>query len=261
MKKITFKIPDDIHNYFNSKVWKKAYEIYRNHQIISIYAKNEKEIVAKVQGTALYTVLIKLENNKIIMDCNCPYWDNCKHEAAVLIYVKNHPEIEARNERISMTLPALDEFRLFLSSVLYELDSDEEYRHDNDTYNDGVNDCVDYIENTLASRKEKIQMLFLLMDNFCINRSVCSCFMNLYKEDNELCENLLCSYLMKKESSFYELSKIGDYLKSEIEKENYCTLIDNVIHKLDSNQISIMKSYLIRHEKAWNIVKKLFDKN
>lgn len=259
MKNIIVKVPHDIEHYFNSKVWGRAYEVYHNHQIVSVYAKNENEIVAQVQGTALYTVFIRLMNDHITMECNCPYWDYCKHEAAVVMYLKDHPEIELKDEEISMELSKLDEFKLFISSVQYELDSDETYRHDNEAYDNGVNDCVDFIENSLASRKEKLEMLILLMKNFVINRAVSSCLMRLYLEDFELCENVLYSYLEQEECLFYELCHIGDYQNNKNEKENYRMLINNMIQKLDSNQINMLKEYMVRHERAWDTVKNLFN--
>lgn len=259
MKKIVFNVPKDIASYFNSKVWRKAYGIYQNNQIISVYATNKNEIVAQVQGTTLYTVIIKNNEDRLSMDCNCPYWGNCKHAAAVLLYLKDHLEIELTDKKISMSLSELDEFRLFVSSVLYDLESDEEYRHDNKAYDMGTNDCVDYIENSLASREVKLEMLFLLMNNFSVNRAVSLCLMNLYKEDYDLIENIIYSNLIQNESLFFELCYVGDYLENKNEKENYRMLISNLIQKLDHNRIMDFKNYMLKHDKAWNLVNNLFE--
>lgn len=167
MEKIIFNVPSDIEEYFSSKVWGKAYEIVRNNQIKSVRAINKNEIVAQVQGTALYTVMIKKRHQDVIIECNCPYWDNCKHAAAVCLFLRNNPEVELTNEKISTNLSEIDEFRLFLSNVQYELDS-EEYCHDNEAYDSAINDCVDYIENCLAQRSDKIEMIFLLMNHFVL---------------------------------------------------------------------------------------------
>lgn len=259
MEKIEINVPKNMNKYFNTKVWRKAFEIYRNNQIISVKALNEKEIIAQVQGTACYTVTIKINNDQITMNCNCPYWENCKHEAAVLLYLRDNHEVELTNQKISPKLSELDEFRLFLSSVQYDLDSDEDYRHDNDAYNMGINDCVDYIENCNASREEKLEMLFLLIHNFNMNRMVCSCFMKIYQEDYKCCEDKIYSLFNQEEIICYELSHLGNYIKKENEKALYRMLIEHVQLKLNANQINTLKESLMRHQKAWEIVEQCFN--
>ena len=43
----------------------------------------------EVDGTRMYTVTVRLNGTKIVsISCDCPYWDNCKHEFAALCALK-----------------------------------------------------------------------------------------------------------------------------------------------------------------------------
>lgn len=80
--------------YFSNIILDRAEE-YADDESIDILKQTETQIKATVRGTAKYTVNIVLDNKQIMeMDCTCPYEDNCKHLAAVFMYLesKNKPQ-------------------------------------------------------------------------------------------------------------------------------------------------------------------------
>lgn len=45
-------------------------------------------------GNNIYEVIINFKDSKVdSMYCNCPYYGNCKHLAATLYYLDEHPEL------------------------------------------------------------------------------------------------------------------------------------------------------------------------
>lgn len=55
-------------------------------------------------------VLQKTEH-AVTIACNCPYFGECKHEAAVLQYLEKHPVLKIVNRPITMEFSHLDDLR------------------------------------------------------------------------------------------------------------------------------------------------------
>lgn len=70
---------------------------YYEYGHVRIKNASPKRVEAQVDGSRNYNVLITLKNSKITsMFCDCPYfegYDNCKHLAATLYYLENHPDL------------------------------------------------------------------------------------------------------------------------------------------------------------------------
>ena len=83
-------------NQVEAKILDRGFSYYENDQVEDIDQIEEKEFSATVLGSDEYTVFIKLseEHEIISSSCDCPYdWGNiCKHEVAVLYYLKDSEE-------------------------------------------------------------------------------------------------------------------------------------------------------------------------
>lgn len=52
------------------------------------------KITCDVRGTCDYYVTVTLSNGDVeLISCNCPYEFHCKHEAALLYYIEEHPDL------------------------------------------------------------------------------------------------------------------------------------------------------------------------
>lgn len=80
-------------NQVEPKILDRGCSYYENDQVEDIEQIEEREFSATVLGSDEYTVLIKLSKDLEILSssCDCPYdWGNiCKHEVAVLYYLKD----------------------------------------------------------------------------------------------------------------------------------------------------------------------------
>ncbi|MBE5909831.1 SWIM zinc finger family protein [Pseudobutyrivibrio sp.] len=72
---------------FKYHILERGYDYYVEDRI-EIVSADENEVNARVDGSEIYDVVIKVENGNVTqMECNCPYsakGNNCKHMAAVL---------------------------------------------------------------------------------------------------------------------------------------------------------------------------------
>jgi hypothetical protein len=61
---------------------------------VRIYDYSSEHVTSQVAGSRVYDVSIYFKDSEITsMYCDCPYWDNCKHMAATLYYLEDHPEL------------------------------------------------------------------------------------------------------------------------------------------------------------------------
>lgn len=83
---------DDFENFIEDKILDRGQSYYRNGYIDEVEEVEEGEYNATVSGSSEYTVNICLNEYGTVYhhDCDCPYdWGNfCKHEAAVLYYIR-----------------------------------------------------------------------------------------------------------------------------------------------------------------------------
>ena len=106
--------------YFKNIILERGYDYYQMNAVEIINASN-RSIDAKVIGSDAYDVRINFKNREIkSMYCSCPYYDYCKHQAAVLYYADNHPEIFPKNDDIDKLVKnvSLKDLREFLIEEL-----------------------------------------------------------------------------------------------------------------------------------------------
>lgn len=76
-----------------SKICDRGFDYYENDCVLEIEQVEKGEFSATVEGSEEYMVFVKLDKNLNILDhaCDCPYdWgDVCKHEVAVMYYLKD----------------------------------------------------------------------------------------------------------------------------------------------------------------------------
>lgn len=115
-------------NYIESKIRARGKSYYESGSIEEIERINQYEYSATVQGTAEYSVLIRLNQQQDIVHqtCDCPYdWgDHCKHVVAVFYHLKINKSILKTKAlgtigEIKEELDMLDKSEL--KSILFDL--------------------------------------------------------------------------------------------------------------------------------------------
>lgn len=84
---------DEVDELFEAQIKIRGMDYYSKNMVYSL-SKSLKKYIAFVQGSEFgkeYEVnIIMNEENKIQkMECNCPYPNNCKHEYAVILYIRD----------------------------------------------------------------------------------------------------------------------------------------------------------------------------
>ena len=78
------------------KIIDRGFSYYENDYVEDFEQVDKGEFIAIVEGSESYSITINLDKNLEIIDhsCNCPYdWgEYCKHEVAVLFYIKDNEE-------------------------------------------------------------------------------------------------------------------------------------------------------------------------
>ena len=110
---------DDWENYFKTEILERGQDYY-DINAVRIYTYSSNHVEAQVAGSRVYNVMINFKDSQIdSMYCDCPYfqgYDYCKHLAATLFYIEDHPELlkagEDVNDLILESTP--EELKLFL---------------------------------------------------------------------------------------------------------------------------------------------------
>ncbi len=140
------------------EISKRGYEYYKNN-LVSDVSKEEFGYSAKVMGSKVYNVSVKLAENIFLGgSCTCPYnetGDYCKHIAALLYYLNEHEidplkniidEIDIKDLKgflyniLNKNENLMDDFRINFSNHFPKLDKNIYVRK---IYND-IENCCDY---------------------------------------------------------------------------------------------------------------------
>ena len=82
------------------KIIDRGFSYYENDYVEDFEQVDKGEFTAIVEGSESYSIFINLDKNLEIIDhsCNCPYdWgEYCKHEVAVLFYIKDSEEYKKK---------------------------------------------------------------------------------------------------------------------------------------------------------------------
>ncbi|GHT29775.1 hypothetical protein AGMMS49574_07460 [Bacteroidia bacterium] len=84
---------DNFHKHISQKIYERGEEYYNYDSINNVEHDYPDTWKAEVEGSNLYSVEIKLNDDEIVSwECDCPYdyGDICKHVVAVLLYIKNN---------------------------------------------------------------------------------------------------------------------------------------------------------------------------
>ena len=130
------------------KIIDRGFDYYESDYVTDVDQVGKGEFCATVEGTEEYTVFIKLDKDLNITEhtCDCPYdWGNvCKHEVAVMYYIKdselyNQPieksifhrikqdlEKRGKKELIEMILNLSKRKKAIKEEIMWELDYEEE---------------------------------------------------------------------------------------------------------------------------------------
>lgn len=84
---------NDFEQHIDTTILERGFSYYENDYVEEVEQVDRGEFSAMVQGSDEYDVYIKLDRKGSLMahTCDCPYdWGNfCKHEVAVLYYIKD----------------------------------------------------------------------------------------------------------------------------------------------------------------------------
>ena len=88
--------------YFTSKILDRGCDYYDSNAV-RIYTYSKNHVESQVIGSKVYNVRINFnESNITSMYCDCPYPDYCKHLAATLYYIDDHPEILKKEDYLDL---------------------------------------------------------------------------------------------------------------------------------------------------------------
>ena len=193
--------------YFEDKILCRGLDYYESNAV-RIHDYSNEHVHAQVAGSSVYDVSIYFKDSKITsMYCDCPYWDNCKHLAATLYYIEDHPEL----------LESEDVNELIMSCTHAEL--------------------IDFLvlelpKNPKLTNKLKLFKNHGVSDDYYINRlensfSSSSNILNFLNEDiQELIE-------LKQYDLVFKLCKmVIDHVNSKLQY-GYFNMLEDIIYKLD----------------------------
>ena len=247
--------------HFESKILNRGYDYYKSNAV-RIYNHSNESVEAQVAGTSIYNLKINFKDSQIkSMYCNCPYGGNCKHLAAALYYIDDHPELFEKTDEHLEILSSLSHAELyeFLSKELPKnpdllnklklyknMDVDIEY------YQNKLKNCFDdsykvikFIDDDIHDLKDARQIdLILTFFRYIIT----------YGEE-ELC------YYSKYDDFDEIIDKIDDLinqLADEGFEDEVCDFLADYI--LNSDNFSISEIFTDTYSR-FRSVEELFDKN
>lgn len=96
---------------------------YYNSNAVRIIDYSPEHVIAEVAGSRVYDVSVYFENSDIhSMYCDCPYFEgygNCKHLAATLYHIDDHPELIEKKDYTKFLLEfSKDELIEFLNEEI-----------------------------------------------------------------------------------------------------------------------------------------------
>lgn len=150
--------------YFDGKILNRGMNYYESNAV-RLYSYSNTHVYAQVAGTMIYDVDIYFDDDLQIksMHCNCPYYDNCKHLAATLYYLEDHPEVLKKEDPIDLITSC--SHADLIEFLTRELAQNPELLAKLKLYkNKGVNEefYINKLENSFSSSSEILR--FLNMD-------------------------------------------------------------------------------------------------
>lgn len=144
--------------YFKDIILERGHDYYQM-DAVEILNASKNSIEANVMGRESYDVRISFKGDNITsMYCSCPYDDNCKHLAAVLYYMDNHPELfskdnDIRNLVCDASLNDLQEF------LIQELENDKDLLNRFKVFADSETDENFYVKKLNKSFSKPVNVI------------------------------------------------------------------------------------------------------
>lgn len=259
MTKIHFELPK-FKELYNRRIWSKGEKIYKAGDIYEAYAIDANHACCKVKGTIDYTVIITIEDDYLDVKCNCPYIGHCKHEVASLLYISKHPDLELVDKKPSQEISEVEEYKLYLSELEYDLDHQDFYDDDEFDDVDGSKTgemAVEYIDDCQCSIATKIDMLLACDKYFGLDQDAWDLIVRLYKEDTAAVINQ-----MTKNANDYSFVQsvvhIVEYVK-ENDLYIYEDIVKTLIKELSKTKFEELKNHILYIYKDIDVIETLFN--
>lgn len=217
---------DGVLSKYSNAILNRGRNIYKEGSVVDAYAIDIETACFSVKGTIDYTVVIRIQNDSVKLECNCPYFGDCKHEVAALYFLKEHPLLKVKNCPINMELNRLDEFKLEVQEQLYETECDDDF--EDYTMDERLQGLYATIINE-DDIETKLSMIFHLWRNFCINDDLWKYVMESYKQDPQTTKRVINNI------EDYVYNSMIKELISVIEDENQ-NVYDELIQCLKEKQ-------------------------
>lgn len=223
MEYYTFTLPAHVSSMFQGKIWNRGKELYEEESVEEAYAFDEKTVICKVKGTILYTVIIHFDEGEVNLECNCDYMDDCKHEVAALMYLKDHPQLPVKKKPYSLDVSELEEFVLRVSEA--ENDVEEEF----EDYDETVDALYDEFEE-VESVELRLQMLLCLNKTFSLNGRGTKIVKDLLDEDLDMVYQLLHHNEASEDFLFSLIISLAE-IENQDCRQSICSLIDYLLNE------------------------------
>ena len=87
-----------IKDLFPRKIYLRGLD-YFNRERVKLLKVDDESFIAQVTGSKAYIVRVADDEGYWQMDCDCPYWDDCKHEVAALLAAEKYYKMKPRERR------------------------------------------------------------------------------------------------------------------------------------------------------------------
>jgi hypothetical protein len=114
--------------HFSARVRERGYEYFRE-GLVTIRSGSKTHLLARVQGSRKYDVLLDLLGSEIAVSCDCPYYaseDYCKHIWAAIVAADNRSHLSAADSAKGLYMVDAEDVDLEEDSELDEEEDEEE---------------------------------------------------------------------------------------------------------------------------------------
>lgn len=174
---------------FNSTIYYRGLEYYEQELIEDVVYSNNS-VSATITGNAKYKTSIIFDKTNLNFSCTCPFEGNCKHEAALYIYVLKTEFDDFKEENDKDIITVCNKVSDIIRDIQIRLGNEPVLSYANySSIKDLVRLAVVLLRNALNLKNEKINLLvYRLLDTIIsadnvVNNSVTK---EMYRSVNEL---------------------------------------------------------------------------
>jgi non-specific serine/threonine protein kinase len=85
--------PAEIYHVSTRQSFIRGYDYYRQERLLQlVWSKDSQVLIARIQGTKIYSISFFVEKDDLRYMCNCPVWtpsQHCKHVICAILSIKN----------------------------------------------------------------------------------------------------------------------------------------------------------------------------